>query len=458
MTAALAAPTTPAEFEEWVNGFDTPADFAAAFSDGSFQQVVTNYGKAYAEGQNKTMVDLAKQIEEQTQLAVHAMFERNELPTGDARNRLDLVDRARKRQTQDFALFNPHAASAQMNGWTENPGQFLQAALNTLPKSSENRDLRHKIMDYSEKVPSEGGILVPEEWRSDIMTRALETAVVRPRAVTIPMPTGKLRYPAVDMTTEVGEVYGGMVFYWMDEGGTITPTDASFAAIALEANKLAGGALVPNELLKDAVQLTAWIMNTLPKGIGQFEDLGFLKGSGVKKPLGALHADNPALITVGAEALQPADTITWNNVLAMFARMLPENYGNSVWIITPDAAPEIFTMALPVGTGGSAVMIGEGTGSQGLPMSLLGRPIIWSRKAPGVLGDKGDISLVDLSTYIIGDTQDVRIDTSVDIAFWTDKTAFRIIERVDGQPQLLSALTPENGGPTLSAYIQLATR
>jgi len=29
---------------------------------------------------------------------------------------------------------------------------------------------------------------------------------------------------------------------------------------------------------------------------------------------------------------------------------------------------------------------------------------------------------------------------------------------VDGQPLLTSALTPENGGPTLSATVQLATR
>lgn len=454
MTQTITAPTNPQELEEWIQGFDTPEAFATAFEDGSFKAAVT----AYATSQNAVLEDLRAQTREQMQLALSEMFSRNDLPAGNAKARLDLADRARNRQAQSYALNNPDAAGAGLNGVTKNAGQFLQSALNVLPGTKENRELRDQIMAYSEKVPSEGGILVPEEWRSDIMTRALETAVVRPRAVVVPMPTGKLRYPAIDMTTEVGEVYGGMVFYWMDEGGTITPSDATFAAIALEANKLAGGALVPNELLKDAAALTTWIMTHLPKGIGMFEDLGFLKGSGVKKPLGALHADNPALITVGAEVGQPAATITWNNVLAMFARMLPESYDNAAWIITPDAIPEIFSMALPVGTGGSAVMLGEGSGTQRLPMSMLGIPIIWSRRAPAVLGTKGDISLVDLSQYIIGDTQDVRIDQSEHAHFWTDKTAFRIIERVDGQPAMLSALTPENNGPTLSSFIQLATR
>jgi HK97 family phage major capsid protein len=454
VTDTITAPTTPAEWEEYVGGFDTPEKFTAAFADGSFQQTINSY----VTSQNAVMDDLRAQTTEQVQLAIHDMFKRNDVDTGSRGQRLDLVNKARREQTQNYALYNPDNAAAQMNGWTKNSGEFLQAALNVLPKSAENRDLRHKILDYSEKVPSEGGILVPEEWRSDIMTRALEIAVVRPRAVVVPMPTGKLRWPAVDMTTEVGEVYGGMVFSWVDEGGTITPSDATFAAIALEANKLAGGALIPNELLKDAAALTTWVMTNLPKGIGQFEDLGFLKGNGVKKPLGALHADNPALITVGGEVGQPAATITWNNVLAMFARLLPESFASSVWVITPDAIPEIFSMALPVGTGGSAVMLGEGQGTQSLPMSMLGRPIIWSRKAPAVLGTKGDISLVDLSQYVIGDTQDVRIDQSEHVSFWTDKTAFRIIERVDGQPAQLSALTPENNGPTLSSFVQLATR
>ncbi len=231
----------------------------------------------------------------------------------------------------------------------------------------------------------------------------------------------------------------------------------NFAAVSLEANKLTGGALVPNELLRDAKVLETWMRNSMPLGIAEFEDRGLLKGDGVKKPLGALHADNPALITAAKEVGQTSG-ITWNNVLSMFSRMLPESYDRAVWVITPDAIPEIFTMALPVGTGGSAVMLGEGSGSQRLPMSLLGIPIIWSRKAPAVLGTKGDISLVDLSHYLIGDTQDMRIDTSEHVAFWTDKTGFRIIERIDGQPSMLSALTPENGGPTLSAFVQMETR
>jgi hypothetical protein len=52
----------------------------------------------------------------------------------------------------------------------------------------------------------------------------------------------------------------------------------------------------------------------------------------------------------------------------------------------------------------------------------------------------------------------MTLDTSEHSAFTSDKTDFRIIERLDGQPGLLSPLTPENNGPSLSAFVQLETR
>lgn len=458
MTATAAPPTTPKEWEDYVHGFDTPEAFQTAFADGTFQDNLT----AYVSSQNKVMDDLRAATNEQVQLAVHEMLKNGgATDTGTATNRLDLVMRARHDHSANGVLNSVNAPGYGLNGEFSSPGEAFQAAAAALgirSMAGVDRTKVDNLKAYSEKVPSEGGILVPEEWRSDILTRALEMSIVRPAATVIPLTTGKLKYPAVDMTTEVGEVYGGMVFAWTDEGGTIAPSDATFAAVALEANKLTGGALIPNELLRDAPALTVWLRTNMPNGWAHFEDLGFLKGNGVKKPLGQLHADNPSLITITKEVGQPAASFTWNNALAMLSRLLPECFDRAQWIITPDALPEIFTMALPVGTGGSAVMFAEGGGSQRLPMNLLGLPIRWSRKAPGVLGTKGDVSLTDLSTYLIGDTMDMRIDTSEHAAFWTDKTGFRVVGRVDGQPSHLSALTPENGGPTLSATVQIETR
>ena len=267
-----------------------------------------------------------------------------------------------------------------------------------------------------------------------------------------------MSWPVNDFTTEVGEGFGGIAMSWLDEGQEFADTAGSFAALELDTHQLGGLATIPNSLIKHAPALETWITTNMPAAVVHFEDIGFLTGNGVKKPLGGLHADNPALIVVDKETGQDAATITWLNVLGMFARMLPESYATAEWEITPDAIPEIFTMALPVGVGGSAVMVGEGGGPGKLPMSMLGIPIRWTRKTPGVLGTQGDINLVDWTNYVIGDDQAIMLDSSTHSKFTSNKTQFRIVTMVDGQPGMLSALTPANSGPDLSAYVQLATR
>ncbi len=443
MTGTKATPATPKEWEEYVNSFDTPEKFAEAYNKGDF----TASMNAYIHARNNTMEDLHAQLREEMQASILEMAKRNGIGTGAVPHAVQ------------NAIHNKRAPGAGLDGKTGTMANFFQSALRPGSQlSPEGRALKEELLNYSSTTGEGGGYLIPEQWRSEIFGGPeLEEAVVRPRATVIPMSTLRLHYPAVDFTTEVGETLGGMQFYWMDEDGTIPSSDANFAEIALNAWRLAGAAVVPNDTLKDAAALETWLRTNLPRGIRDFEDRAFVKGNGVKKPLGALHAANASLITATAEVGQTSG-ITWNNVLSMFSRMLPECYDSAVWVITPDAIPEIFTMALPVGTGGSAVMVAPGAGNAAPAMTLLGRPIKWSRKAPGTLNTQGDISLADFRMYAIGDRQDVRLDTSEHVAFLQDKTWFKVIERIDGQPLLKSPLLPENGGPSLSAFVQLETR
>ena len=81
----------------------------------------------------------------------------------------------------------------------------------------------------------------------------------------------------------------------------------------------------------------------------------------------------------------------------MYARMLPTSLRNAVWIASIDTFPELATMALSVGTGGGPVWIGNMAGGTGgadtPPMSILGRPVIFTEKTPA-LGTTGDLSFV----------------------------------------------------------------
>lgn len=447
MTKTTATPTTPAEFEEYIQAFPSPEAFHNALQDGSFKAAL----RGYTHAQNQSMEDLKQEVLEQSQASMVDMLKRN--VGGDISNRLDLTG------NRNGGAHNKHAPGAGLDGKYESFADFAQNALMN-PQSFSNEALakRNELRNYTSQTGEGGGFLVPEEWRSNIFSGPeLAQAVVRPRATVIPMSSKSLHFPAIEFSTEVGEIWGGMSFYWMDEQGTIPDTSAAFAQIEFEANRLAGAAKVPNDTLKDAPALDAWLRSSLPRGIREFEDRGFVKGDGVKKPLGAL-TNHDAMVVANDEGSVQQSGITWKNCLAMASRLLPESWDRAVWVITPDAFQEIWTMALPVGTGGSAVMIAPGAGTESPKMTLLGRPIIWSRHAPALLGTQGDISLVDFSLYGVGDRQDVRLETSEHAYFFQDQTAFKVIERVDGQPLLLNALTPENNGPTLSGFVQLATR
>lgn len=458
MSTGTATPATPAEWEEYVNTvLGTPEAANAAIADGSFAEAVKGYGDALRNESNKTMKDLAGQLKAEVSASVLEMFKNNGAAVDGRPDVRPVNEKALKAGT----AYNKYSPAVQVEKIWDSAGQMVQDILARKPNAEQrNRlDAYDEFKNaYSGNVPSTGGYLVPEEVRSEIMTRALEGAVVRPQATVVPMPTSKFRWPVNDMTTENGEVYGGIIMSWLDEGETFTATEGTFASIGLNAHKLGGLASVPNELIRHISALEAWLRVNMPNAIKHFEDLAFLKGNGVGRPLGGLHANNPAMIVATAETNQPADTITWPNILAMFSRLLPESYERAEWDITPDAISEIFTMALPVGTGGSAIMVGEGSGPSRLPSTILGIPVRFTRKAPAVLGDQGDISLVDWSNYVVGDTTAMQLDVSEHSSFTSDKTDFRILLEVDGQPGMLAALTPENGGPTLSAYIQLATR
>jgi HK97 family phage major capsid protein len=347
----------------------------------------------------------------------------------------------------------------------ESTAEYFQAMwpkYDTLRNAATLRNKRSKMLEiqnsYGSEVPADGGFLIPETLRSGILEVALESAVVRPRAQVIPMDSLRVPIPAIDVTSNVSSIFGGVVCYWTEEAAALVESQASFMRVILDAKKLTGYASVPNELLADAPAFSAFFDSTFPRAIAWFEDIGFITGTGVGEPLGFVNC--PASVQVATESGQATKTIVWENIVKMYARMLPTALMSAVWVASIDTFPELATMALSVGTGGGPVWMGNYTspGANTPPVTILGRPVFFTEKTPA-LGTTGDISFVDLSYYLIGDRQMMQTASSEHFLFQNDKTAFRVIERVDGRPWLQSAITPHNNSTnTLTAFVQLASR
>lgn len=423
------------------------------------QRTATQFVRNYAQSVMEHDKSIATQVREQVQVILHDYFEEN---APEVMNRLDMRTLHNLPQAPGSsvhgAAYNPRAMGAALDGDFRDSGEYFQTIWHNTNKTAEVQNKLTKVRNaFSSTVPSEGGFLIPETLRSEMLRVALETSIVRPRARVIPMETLRVPFPAIDSTSNVNSVFGGVVAYWTEEGAALTASSAAFNRIVLDAKKLTAYTEVPNELLSDSIgTFMAFIDGIFPEALGWYEDLAFLKGTGVGEPLGMLNVNNPAMIQVAKEGGQSSGTIVWENIIKMFARMLPGSLGRAIWVCSIDAFPELATMALNVGTGGSAVWLNNGV--TGPPASILGRPVVLTEKTPAGVGTQGDISLVDPSMYLIGDRQVMSAKSSEDYKFGNDVTAYRIIERVDGRPWLQSAITPQNNTATLSPFVQLQTR
>lgn len=483
MSPKMKAPSDPDGLREIITD---PAKIKEYFSpgavaDGTTREFLDSYAAVWAKQHPEAVGDIRTQV----QAALFDMVRDNgagKRPALDLANGVQLRG-GRPQLSPDGTAAISHGRGAVYNKYS--PGAAFEAAYReedrfrtigeycqaikeeARPSSAKNRkELLQKLENvrsfqnsFGSEEPSAGGFLIPEIMRSELLQLALEDAVVRSRATVIPMSTLRVPIPTVDDTSHVSTLFGGVQFYWAEESASLTESQAKFGKVVLDAKKLTGFFKVPNELLADAPAFSGWFDTRIPAGLAWAEDVAFMTETGAGTPQGFINS--PASVQVAKQAGQATGTIVWENIVGMYARMLPTSLKSAVWIAAIDTFFELATMALSVGTGGGPIWIGSYGGPNGTdtpPMTILGRPVIFTEKVPA-LSTTGDINFVDLSYYLIGDRQAVEVSASDQFAFQNDQTAYRIIERVDGRPWLQTPLTPHNGSAnTLSAFVQLATR
>ena len=455
MTAVI--PSTVAEFEE---SLQDQAKVAELLAKGEFGQYTKDYVAALYKRDHGEMVS---QFREQIQSGLRDFMIESEQKVGG----LDLRAEVRQARAQRSAglrrqdkgqIHNPKAVGAMLDAEFGNAQEYFQVIWgrkNQLPNFQElaakESKLREIINAAGSTVPSDGGFLIPEVLRSEILQLALEKSVVRSRATVIPMDSLKVPIPAVDETSRANSIYGGIIFYWTAEGAAGQDASAKFSQVTLDAKKLMGYAGIPNELLKDSAAFRGWFAARFPDGYGWFEDVAYLTGDGTDKPLGVYNG--AGVIPVSRNT---SNAVLYTDIVSMYSRMYPASHSNAVWLCSPNVLPQLMQLSFTPsgGTTPVPVMLWQPNAQVGPNFTLLGRPLIVTEKV-SALGTTGDLSYVDFSEYLIGDRQAMTMESSADYLFGTDKTAVRVIGRVDGRPWVQSAITPHNGGPTLSPYVTL---
>jgi HK97 family phage major capsid protein len=354
------------------------------------------------------------------------------------------------------ALYRPDAPGAALDAqpWARSWGAFMRAVTDPMDPAAREfiarvEAARVRNAGFSERVPAEGGFLIPEYLRSQVLAY-MTTAIIRPKAMVLPMASLKLGIPNLDNPSQASgtQALGGLTFAWTEEGAAITPSAPEFGRTTLEARKAAALLQdVPSELVEDAAGAFGdFLARVISLGYAWFEDDGFINGTGTGEPQGLLNA--PCAIQVdraGSDAVAAAD------IVSMYKSLHSESKrgDTACWLVSDEAFSAILDITAQVGTAPASAIAGTSMwlnwSESGKCWMLLGQPLYPTDHLPEV-GTTGDVVLADLAHYVIGDRMEMTVERSQQGAgFGSDTSSFRVRARLDGRYWIQSSTTTEAG-------------
>ncbi len=361
---------------------------------------------------------------------------------------------------RDLPAYRPGAPGARLDRepWAGSWPAYLAAVF-----SDRDASARQFIMNaWTERTASEGGFLVPEGLRAQVLAY-IAPAVVRPRAMVLPMGAYRLHVPLVDNPSQQSgkQALGGLTFGFTEDGAAIPPGTPGFAEAVLEARKLAALVGVPGELESDAAgAMGDFISRVVAVGYHWAEDDAFIAGNGANGPEGLLAAACAVMVPRTGSPVNEADVSAM--VASLHPAALAAGYTAGVtgvgWLISESLLKTLLQMYLDVGSATSGVAalpgwLSLGDGYDTAP-SILGLPA-WVTDHQPAAGSTGDLALCDVRNYLIGDRMELTVERSAaGSGFVTDITNYRVKARVDGRYFVPGPATTE-AGQTVSPVVVL---
>jgi HK97 family phage major capsid protein len=297
-----------------------------------------------------------------------------------------------------------------------------------------------------------GGYIVPPDFYNQLLAIAAEDNRFRQYAFVQPMASATLQFPYLDITTAQAAgnspFFGGVIAYWTSEAQTRTEVEPAFKMMELKAQELSGYSVSSNIILQDAAfGLEKFLFTLFGKAVAWYEELAFLQGNGVGKPIGVLNA--AAAISVNRNT---ASHFYFADVSTMMSKLLPASFNRAQWWVSPTVVSDL--LQLKDGAN-RAIFISIDQGATKPPVwKLLNLPVNITEKLPA-LGTKGDVMLIDPSLYVIGDRMMLEIAASEHVNFLKNQMTWRFVERIDGRPWLDNAITLQDGTSQVSPFVVL---
>lgn len=422
--------------------------------------------------------DGQRELTPEEETTINAIFETHEKTVAEIsrRKRLKAIE-DRSGESAGRATTPPPAAALKpgefrddarieggdMNGARRGTGGFRDLGEFALKvKAAARNDIDPRIRRIADSTPgtpnqegvgSDGGYLVPVDFRTEIRSKVMGEDSLIARTDQNTTSSNAITFPVDE---EEPWAAGGVQAYWEGEGHLIAQSKPAAATTTVRAHKLAALIPVTDEQLEDGPSLEAYLRRKVVDKFNYKIADAIVNGDAVGKPRGLLNA--ACKVTVPAEGGQTADTINYANITKMWNRMYAPNRARAIWLYNQDIEPQLDALVAPGATPAFPAYLPPGGLSAAPYGTLKGRPMLPVECCPA-LGDEGDLILVDLSTYLsLVKNGGIRSDVSMHLWFDYGIQAFRFTLRLGGQPWWSKPITAAKGATTRSSIVTLAAR
>ena len=259
-----------------------------------------------------------------------------------------------------------------------------------------------------EGVDADGGYLVPEEYDHRLIDVLDEENIMRKLAHKI---TTSGEHKINIAATKPAAA-------WIEEGGALQFSDATFSQILLDAHKLHVAIKVTEELLYDnAFRLENYIIEQFGKALANAEEDAFLNGTGVGQPLGLFAA------TGGGTVAATVATLTADDIMKLVYALKRPYRKNAKFILNDQTIATIRTFK-----DNNGAYMWQPALTHGEPDRLLGYEVHTSPFAP-----VDAIAFGDYSYYNIGDRGTRSFKQLNELFAGNGMIGFVAKERVDGK-------------------------
>ena len=275
----------------------------------------------------------------------------------------------------------------------------------------------------SEGVDTEGGHLVPEEFRAEVVRELFDIGVMRGLARMVPMNTDTLDIPTLAARPAA---------YWKSEHAVITTTSAEFGQVTLNPYVLITRIPASREIVADsAINITSFFTQLFAEEIARAEDKAFFTGSGSGRPRGI---NQETLKTVAAGGV-----LNFDDMISLFYKLqAPHRRSPSAAFIASRRILEILRKV----KNGNNDYIWQPSVQLGQPDRVLGVPVLEQNDL-----SEDQIYFADWSYYYIGDRETLAVETTLEggTAWERHRVEIKAYERVDGKASILTPFAKITG-------------